>query len=124
MALLPNPNLGLPEWVMLHLDGLRMQEQGMGTTFDWGGLVKIPCVAGPEMGGKRISEGGFRLQANLRIMVRASNFPAGVGLPQEKQTIMFRRSPASDAKKLRIDGINNYYDAWLELDCQDPSAGA
>lgn len=115
--------IGLPDWVQMQLEGIAMAEVGMHCTMDWAGIADIPCVGGPEFGGKRIDEGGWRPNASLKIKVRCALFPAGVGLPQEKQTIMYKRATNSTPKKYRIDSITNYYDAWLLLECQDPSQG-
>jgi hypothetical protein len=113
----------LGDTVALMLEGLALSESSMRCTFIWAG-AEYPCTGGPEFGGKKIDEGGFRLEAKLKIKVRTEVFPAGVGHPQEKQTILYKRSAGSEAKRYRIDAITNYYDAYLELNCDDPGAGA
>jgi len=113
----------LGDSVALMLEGLVLSEASMRCVIIWGG-EEYPCTGGPELGGKRIDEGGFRLQARLKVKVRVEVFPEGVGLPTEKQTILYKRSSTSEPKRYRIDSITNYFDAFLELECNDPNEGA
>lgn len=119
---MPEPT-DLGDVVALQLESLTLSESSMRTSFDWAG-GNWPCVGGPEFGGKRIGDGGWRLHAKLRIKVRVSVFPTGVGIPKEKQEIKYRRNASADPKPYRIDAITNYYGAILELECCDPNEGA
>lgn len=107
----------------LALQGLMVSEENIGATIEWNGET-YPCTGGPEFGGKMIDEGGFRLNAKVRITVRCEIFNDLNSLPQEKQTILYTRSPNSSAKRYRIDAITNFADAYLELNCNDPAQGA
>jgi len=119
---MPEPtNLGVV--VETLLAGLQASEESMGTAIVWGG-EEYPCTGGPEYGGKTIDEGGFRMQAKVKIKVRNAVFPDGVGVPEEKQTIFYKRSPNSDPKRYRIDAKNNYFDAFMELELNDVGQGA
>jgi hypothetical protein len=119
---MPDP-VDLGDTVALMLESLALSEASMRTTFDWAGET-YPCTGGPEFGGKRIEAGGFRLHATLRIKVRMEVFPDGVDIPQEKQTILYRRNASADPKKYRIDSVTNFYGAILQLDCNSPDEGA
>ncbi len=113
----------LGDTVALMLESLALSESSMRCSFDWAG-TNYPCTGGPEYGGKRITEGGWRLHARLQIKVRIELFPDGISIPQEKQTILYRRNASADPKKYRIDSTTNLYGAILVLDCNDPSEGA
>ncbi len=120
MATLP---VDLGDQVAIQLEGLALSEASMRTSFIWAG-DEYPCVGGPEFGGKKIGEGGWRLTAKLKIKVRIEVFPDGVGIPQEKQTIGYKRNASAEPKTYRIDSVTNYYGAILEMDCNDPAEGA
>ncbi len=113
----------LGDVVAIQLESLALSESSMRTSFIWAG-TEYPCTGGPEFGGKKISEGGWRLHARLKIKVRVEVFPDGVGIPQEKQTILYKRNNSAEPKKYRIDDVTNFYGAILELNCNDPSEGA
>lgn len=113
----------LGDTVALMLEGLELSEQSMRCVIIWAG-EEYPVTGGPEFGGKRIDEGGYRMHATLKIKVRLAVFPDGVDRPQEKQTLLYRRSLTSVARRFRIEAITNYYDAFLELQCVDPNEGA
>jgi hypothetical protein len=51
-------------------------------------------------------------------------FPDGVSIPQEKQTLDYKRNFTATPKRYRIDSVTNFYGAILELNCNDPSEGA
>jgi hypothetical protein len=63
------------------------------------------------------------MEASLKIKVRVEVFPEGVGVPQEKQTIQYKRNATADPKTYRIDAITNWYGAILQLECSDPAHG-
>ena len=105
------------------LEGLAMSERSMRCSIIWAG-EEYPVTGGPELGGKRMDEGGFRLSSNVKIKLRTVLLNPGSGRPQEKQTILYKRSANSEPKKYRIDAITNYYDAFLLLECNDPAQGA
>jgi hypothetical protein len=105
------------------LDGLFLSEESLRCTITWAGQ-EYPCTGGPEYGGMRLDEGGFKVRTNVKIKVRTVVFPYGLGFPQEHQTIQYKPSANSEARTYRIESINNYYDAVLELQCVDPRLGA
>lgn len=127
--------------ILLALLGLMDTETEIAATIIWNG-AEYPCTGGPEYGGKRIDEGGFRLEAKLRITIRCAFFNVGdymldgyndygdthpgdpQPMPQKKQVLSYKRSPASTPKTFRIDAVKNFADAYLELDCNDPNQGA
>lgn len=105
------------------LESLALSEVSMRTSFDWAG-ANYPCTGGPEFGGKRIADGGWRMQAKVRLKVRCEVFPSGLDMPQEKQTIQYRRNYSADPVTYRIDAITNFYGAILELECNGEHEGA
>lgn len=105
------------------LEGLALSEQSLRCTMVWAGQ-EYPCTGGPEYGSRTLDEGGFKIKANVKIKVRTEVFPAGVGFPQEKQTIQYKPSANSTPRIYKIDSIVNFYDAVLELVCVDPRMGA
>lgn len=109
--------------VAMALEGLALSEASMGTTIIWAGS-EYPCTGGPEFGGKRIDEGGWRLEAKVKITVRNEVFPTGGGVPEEKQTLLYKRNASAEGKRYRIDAITNYFGAYMELNCNDPNQGA
>lgn len=102
------------------LEGFELSEASLRCTITWAG-AEYPCTGGPEVGGKRIDQGGYRAHANVKIKVRTEVFEDSVGQPAEKDIIYYKRSADSDPKKYRIDAIVNFYDAALELHCVDPN---
>lgn len=117
--------------LLLAIGGLRNTEGEIGATVTWNGET-YPCTGGPEDDGSRIDEGGFRLESKVIIAIRCELFNVGpfssgedpLPMPQEKQTVSYKRSFSSTPKTYRIDAITNYGDAFLELNCNDPSQGA
>lgn len=119
---MPEP-VDVGQTVAVMLEGLALSEDSLRCTITWAG-DDYPCTGGPEYGGRTLDEGGFKIRANVKIKVRTSIFPSGVGFPQEKQLIKYKPSANSTARTYRIDSITNYYDAVLELVCVDPRTGA
>ncbi len=123
---MPDPT-DLGEIVAIMLESMALSEESLRCTLTWAG-DEYPCSAGPEIGGKLLDEGGFtpsmRVKPRVQIKVRVEVFPEGVGIPQEKQTILYKRSANSTPIKYRIDAITNFYDSALQLDCNLPSEGA
>ena len=115
---MPDPS-DLGDQVAIMLESLAMSEASLRCTFSWAG-DEYRCTGGPEFGGKRLDEGGYRAVAKLQLKVRVSELPVGVGLPQERQTIMYKRNALATPKRYRIDSVTNYYGAFLQLDCEDP----
>ena len=105
------------------LDGLLQAEEASGATLSWAGQ-KYPCTGGAEFGGKQLDLGGFKLKAEVTVVVRTAVFPAGVGLPQEKQTLLYSSAPGLPGRKLRIDSVTPWQGAMLVLECNDPNRGA
>jgi hypothetical protein len=119
---MPDP-VDLGDTVALMLESLALSEASMRTSFDWAG-ENYPCTGGPEFGGKRISDGGWRVQAKVKLKVRVEVFPSGIDIPQEKQTIKYRRNFTADPVTYRIDAITNFYGAILELELNGVNEGA
>lgn len=113
----------LGEQAAIMIEGVLLSELSLRCSFDWNGDT-YPCAAGPEKGGKRLDEGGYRLSSKLQIKVRVELFPDGIGIPQEKQTILYKRNASAEPKKYRIDSVTNWYGAVLQLDCEDPGKSA
>lgn len=113
----------LGDVVRIQLEGLLLSESSMRTSIIWAG-EEYPCTGGPEFGGKKIDEGGWRMRARLKIKVRVEVFPDGINIPQEKQTLQYKRNADADPVTYRIDSITNHYGAILELECNHPSEGA
>jgi len=112
----------LGDAVALMLEGLELSETSMRCQIVWKGQ-EYPCTGGPEVGGKRIDEGGYRTHAQVKIKVRVAVFPDENDLPLEKQTILYKRNANHAGRLLRIDALTNWYGAFLELNCNDPSEG-
>ena len=113
----------LGDIVALQLESLALSESSMRCSIIWAG-DEYPCVGGPEFGGKKLESGGFRLTAKVVVKVRVEVFPDGVGIPQEKQTLQYKRNFSAEPKLYRIDSVTNAYGAWLELHLEDPAQGA
>ncbi len=113
----------LGDVIALTLEGLALSESSMRCSIIWAG-DEYPVTGGPEIGGKRIDEGGFRLTAQLKIKLRLEVLPLGGGFPQEKQTLLYKRNANAEPKKYRIDAITNYFGAYMLLECNDPAQGA
>jgi len=113
----------LGDIVALKLEGLALSESSMRTSFDWAG-TNYPCTGGPEFGGKRIGEGGWRVHARLKITVRAELFEDGISIPKEKELIYYRRNASADPKPYRIDALTNFFGAFYEFECVGEHEGA
>lgn len=113
----------LGDVVRIQLEGLLLSEASMRTSIIWAG-EEYPCVGGAEFGGKKITDGGWRMHARLKIKVRVEVFPDGINIPQEKQRIFYKRNASAEPKEYLIDDITNYYGAILELNCCHPNEGA
>src|SRR6266850_1303047 len=113
----------LGDVVALMLQSLALNEASMRCSFIWAG-TEWPCSGGPEFGGKKLEAGGNRLKAKLTIKVRVEIFPDGIDIPQEHQTIQYKRNASAIPKTYRIEAVTNSYGAWLEIHCEDPNAGA
>ena len=114
-------NLG--EQVALMLEGLALSEETMRCSIIWAG-TEYPCVGGPEFGGKRLDQGGFRLHAKCKIKIRNEVFSEGSGLPAEKQLIQYKRNASAEPRTFRIAAITQYYGAFMEFELEDPNEGA
>lgn len=119
---MPDP-VDLGDIVRIQLEGLALSESSMRTSLIWAG-EEYPCTGGPEYSAKKVSEGGWRLGARLKIKVRVEVFPDGVSIPQNKQTIFYKRNASADPKEYLIDDITNHYGAILELNCVHPNEGS
>lgn len=78
-----------------------------------------PCLNGSTHRRKSLEPGGFSLDADLILFVRASHFATAADQPQLKQILTF------ETRRYRIDEI--LYPAgtpFLKLICVDASRGA
>jgi hypothetical protein len=112
----------LGDVVAIHLESLALSELSMRTSIDWAG-ANYPCTGGPEFGGKRIGEGGWRVHAKLKLVVRNEVFPDGGAIPQEKENVWYHRNASADPVKYKIDAIEQNFGAWMVLELVDPSEG-
>lgn len=103
------------------LDGL-IDSESAGAVVTWAG-ADFPCCGGEELGGKLLQAGGFRLSANVTVVLRLELF-AGAASPQEKQRLTYTSAPGADARSLRIDTRTIFRNALLILECNDPNQGA
>jgi len=115
----------LGAWVALMLEGLALSETTMRCAIIWQGQ-EYPVSGGPEIFGKSIDEGGFRLDTQLKLKVRVELFASGEipDIPQEGQTIEYRRNATAIPKRYRIVEITNFYGAFLQLKCNEQNRGA
>ena|SRR5881409_1922151 len=109
--------------VAIQLESLALSESSLRCSIIWAG-DEYPCTGGPEFGGKTIDQGGWRLNARLKIKVRVEVFPDGVGIPQEEQTLLYKRNASAEPKQFKIASITNFYGAILELNCVHPNESA
>jgi len=117
------PAVDLGDQVAIMLESLQSSEASLRCSFTWAG-DEYPCSAGPEKDGMRLDEGGYRQVRSVQIKVRVELFPDGVGIPQKKQTVLYKRNYTATPVAYRITSITNYYGAVLELNCEDPNASA
>lgn len=110
----------MSELVDTLIDSLLEREADVGSTITWAGS-DYPCSGGAELGGKTLSEGGFRLSSQVPIVLRTAVFSDQNTRPREKQILIYKSSPTALAKTLRIDAATLLYDSILVLDCNDPS---
>ncbi len=95
-------------------------------SFRWSS-VDYPCLASGTKGGKVLGEGGYRITAEVGIVVRTELFSEGLvegDRPQEKQTIIFTKRKDSTPHTLRIDNITEISDRLMLLQCNSPDQGA
>ena len=116
----------MDEATELLLDGLLDGEEA-GALITWNG-ADYPCCGGPELGGKLLGAGGFRVTAQVTIALRLDQFavpeaggPAG---PQEKQRLTYTSAPGAPARALRVDTRTVFRNALLILECNDPNRAA
>jgi hypothetical protein len=117
------PAVDLGDQVVFMLESLALSEASLRCTFEWAG-DEYACTAGPEKDGMRLDEGGYRQVRSVQIKVRTELFPTGVGVPQKKQTILYKKNASATPKQYRITSITDYYGAVMELNCEDPNASA
>jgi hypothetical protein len=106
------------------IDGLLDGEEA-GASITWNNAA-YPCCGGPELGGKLLGAGGFRVTAQVTVIVRLSLFaPGSAGVPpaspQEKQRLTYSSAPDAPARALRIDTRTVFRNALLILECNDPN---
>jgi hypothetical protein len=103
-------------------DGIALIEGQEGASLNWLG-TDYPCVASPELGGKLLGNGGYRVTAQQTLVLRLALLPSGTTLPEEKNSLTFKSTPDDDAKTVRIDSINRIANAILVMECNAPSQG-
>jgi hypothetical protein len=109
------------EFAQILVDGLLEVEAVVGATMTWAGST-VPCVGGQENASRVFDIGGFKLKADIPIVVRLSVLNGN--LPKEKQTIIYTSTEGATPIKLRLDSITPFWNAMLILGCTDPSQAA
>ncbi len=99
------------------LDGLLDGEEA-GASITWNNEA-YPCCGGAELGGKLLGAGGYRITAQVTVIVRLELF--GAATPQEKQRLTYTSAPGATARPLRIDTRTAFRNALLILECNDPA---
>ncbi len=110
------------EFAATLIEGLLDVEKEVGATLNWAG-TDYPCSHAAVQGNKSLTEGGFRVTAQVTLNVRTVLFPEGVGWPSEKKLISFKNSPDATPKPLRIDGVTPVYNEILVLECNATGQG-
>lgn len=112
----------MDEATELLIDGIADGEEA-GAFISWNG-AEYPVCGGAELGGKLLGSGGFRVTAQVTIVLRLEAFPetnddtpAG---PQEKQPLTYTSAPAARGRALRVDSRTIFRNALLILECNDP----
>lgn len=101
------------------LDGL-IDSESAGAVVNWAG-GEVPCCGGEELGGKLLQAGGFRMSAQVTVVLRLDLFAGGAAAPQEKQRLTYTSAPGATARALRIDTRTIFRNALLILECNDPN---
>ena len=104
------------------IDGLTEFETSAGAVATWAG-ADFPCCGGPELGGKLLESGGFRLTAAVTLVLRLDLFAGGAS-PQEKQRINYTSVPGATVRPLQIDTRTIFRNALLILECNNPDQSA
>ncbi len=104
------------------VDGLIQTEQEVGAVLTWAG-VEYPCTGGAQTGGRKLDLGGYKLNADVTIVVRTSVFGEGTQ-PSEKRTVQYLSAPDATAVTLRIDVVTPVRGAVLVLECNFPGKPA
>jgi hypothetical protein len=99
-----------------------MIESQEGATLNWRG-TNYPCVAGPDLGGKLLGSGGYRVSAQQILVLRLAVLPPGINLPEEKQTITYKQTPEAQPQTVRIEALNTVANALLVMECNNPNQG-
>jgi hypothetical protein len=112
-------NSPFQDGILAAIYDLELDTQG---TVTWAGQT-YPCAGGVEFSKQLLTEGGFKLSADVQIMVRASLF-AGGAQPADKQTIIYVSGPGSPPNRLKIDCVDQFYGVALLLNCNHVAQGA
>lgn len=102
------------------VDGLLERETDLGGQIAFAG-ANYPCSGGDQLVMRLLQEGGFRQTAQTTIVVRVAVIPAGVALPQQKQSLSYTSTPGAVPQLLRVDSVDTVFNAILVLTCQDPN---
>lgn len=103
-------------------DGIIATEYDAGATIEWNGAT-YACAGGPELGGKLLGAGGFRVTADVTIVILLDQFAGGAG-PLEKQRLDFISCPGATPRPLRVDGRTLFRNALVILECNAPNRAA
>jgi len=105
------------------LDALQERETDIGATINWAG-DDFPCAGGVDFARQILTAGGFKTTTNVVIVVRVGAFPAGQGVPQPKQNLVYTSAPGAAARPLYIDSTTPAMGVFLVLNCIDRSQGS
>jgi hypothetical protein len=112
----------MDEFTETLLEGLASLEESSGATITWRDN-DYPVAGGPELGGKLLGQGGYRVTAQVTIVVRVALFGSGAR-PVEKSEILYTSAEGADGRPLKIQSVNIFRNAFLVLECNDPNQGA
>jgi hypothetical protein len=108
------------------LESLRLAEESMHCRFDWAGHSDIPCVGNEQFFGKELDleGGGWRRVRRVKIRLRTVSLPDPTTHPAENHVVTFRASEDGPSVRYRIIAVKNWYNAILELICEDANTDA
>lgn len=106
----------------MRLESLVLSEQSMRCSFEWNDVEDIACVGKPEFYGKVLDIGGWVQKRQVSIEFRLELLPDGVGLPVPNDEILYKNSAGATAVKYKIKSLKNWYNATMELECEDANS--
>jgi hypothetical protein len=104
-------------------EGLLEREAAEGSQITYAGET-YPCSGGAEFGGKKLELGGWKINADVSLVLRTAVFAGQQARPREKQLLAYTSQPGAAARALRIDSATLLYNAFLLLECNDPNRPA